>query len=144
MSSRPTMPAMEAEQGGSPKSWKKNSPQIPNMPLDEVPDGKDEKGNVEHHVFGAEAGIRFQAEAAFRIWAKRSARWTSSSPRNYPARVLSCCKKGLARLERALGQFLLDLHTDEHGYTEVNPPLMVRDESCMVRRNCQSLPKISS
>src|SRR5258707_1062593 len=37
-------------------------------------------------------------------------------------------KKGLARLERALGQFMLDLHTTEHGYTEVNPPLLVRDD----------------
>jgi seryl-tRNA synthetase len=38
-------------------------------------------------------------------------------------------KKGLARLERALGQFMLDLHTTEHGYTEVNPPLLVRDQT---------------
>jgi seryl-tRNA synthetase len=38
-------------------------------------------------------------------------------------------KKGLARLERALGQFMLDLHTTEHGYTEVNPPILVRDEA---------------
>ena len=38
-------------------------------------------------------------------------------------------KGGLARLERALGQFMLDLHTSEHGYTEVNPPLLVRDEA---------------
>ena len=37
-------------------------------------------------------------------------------------------KKGLARLERALGQFFLDVHTGEHGYTEVAPPLLVRDE----------------
>src|SRR5674476_1479724 len=38
-------------------------------------------------------------------------------------------QKGLARMERALGQFMLDLHTGEqHGYTEVNPPLLVRDE----------------
>ena len=37
-------------------------------------------------------------------------------------------KKGLARLERALGQFMLDVHTGEHGYTEVAPPLLVRDE----------------
>ena len=34
----------------------------------------------------------------------------------------------MARLERALGQFMLDLHTTEHGYTEVTPPLLVRDE----------------
>ena len=38
-------------------------------------------------------------------------------------------KGGLARLERALGQFMLDLHTNEHGYTEVSPPLLVRDEA---------------
>src|SRR5690606_5522399 len=38
-------------------------------------------------------------------------------------------KKGLARLERALGQFFLDVHTGEHGYTEVSPPLLVRDEA---------------
>ena len=38
-------------------------------------------------------------------------------------------KSGLARLERALGQFMLDVHTSEHGYTEVNPPLLVRDEA---------------
>jgi seryl-tRNA synthetase len=38
-------------------------------------------------------------------------------------------KKGLARLERAIGQFMLDLHTNEHGYTEVNPPLLVRDDA---------------
>ena len=37
-------------------------------------------------------------------------------------------KKGLARLERAIGQFMLDLHIDEHGYTEINPPLLVRNE----------------
>ncbi len=38
-------------------------------------------------------------------------------------------KRGLARLERALGQFMLDLHTGEHGYSEVNPPLLVRDDA---------------
>ncbi len=37
-------------------------------------------------------------------------------------------KKGLARLERAIGQFMLDLHTNEHGYTEINPPLLVRND----------------
>ena len=38
-------------------------------------------------------------------------------------------KGPLARLERALSQFMLDLHTSEHGYTEVNPPLLVRDDT---------------
>ncbi len=47
-------------------------------------------------------------------------------------------KGGLARLERALGQFMLDLHTTEHGYTEVQPPLLVRDEALFGTNN---LPK---
>src|SRR4029077_817041 len=37
-------------------------------------------------------------------------------------------KKGLARLERAIGQFMIDLHTNEHGYAEINPPLLVRND----------------
>ena len=50
-------------------------------------------------------------------------------------------QKGLARLERALGQFMLDLHTSEkHGYTEVNPPLMVRDD---VMFGTAQLPKFA-
>ncbi len=49
-------------------------------------------------------------------------------------------KKGLARLERALGQFMLDLHTTEHGYTEVAPPLMVQDE---VMFGTAQLPKFA-
>ena len=53
------------------------------------------------------------------IWARRSARWISRPRRSCPARASWCLKSGLARLERALGQFMLDLHTSEHGYTEV-------------------------
>ena len=50
-------------------------------------------------------------------------------------------KKGLARLERAIGQFLLDLHTNEHGYTEINPPLLVRDH---VMFGTGQLPKFAN
>src|SRR5262249_56072357 len=46
----------------------------------------------------------------------------------FPGGRFGVLKKGLARLERALGQFMLDVHTNEHGYTEVAPPLLVRDE----------------
>ena len=50
-------------------------------------------------------------------------------------------KGGLARLERALGQFMLDLHTQEHGYTEVNPPILVRDDAMF---GTAQLPKFKS
>ena len=49
-------------------------------------------------------------------------------------------KKGLARMERALGQFMLDLHTNEHGYVEVAPPLLVQDE---VMYGTAQLPKFA-
>src|SRR2546423_11573914 len=59
------------------------------------------------------------------------------------AEKLSCAnvvvlKKGLARLERAIGQFMLDLHTTEHGYDEINPPLLVKDD---VMYGTTQLPK---
>ena len=62
------------------------------------------------------------------ISATRSATWISRRPRSCRGARFVVLKKGLARLERAIGQFMLDLHTNEHGYTEINPPLLVRDE----------------
>ena len=54
-------------------------------------------------------------------------------------------QKGLARMERALGQFLLDLHTSEkHGYTEVNPPLLVRDDTMFGTAQLPKFAKINS
>ena len=50
-------------------------------------------------------------------------------------------KKGLARMERALGQFMLDLHTEEHGYTEVQPPLLVKDDALF---GTAQLPKFAA
>ena len=61
------------------------------------------------------------------ISATRSATWISRRPQNCRGARFVVLKKGLARLERAIGQFMLDLHTNEHGYTEINPPLLVRE-----------------
>lgn len=98
---------------------------IPNLPLPEVPVGPDETANVEHHSFGtpriiAGAKEHFElgealGEMDFEVAAKLSG-----------ARFV-VLKKRLARMERALSQFMLDLHTDVHGYTEVNPPVLVKD-----------------
>ena len=67
-----SMPVMEAEEKEASKALNEALAEIPNLPLDEVPDGKDEKDNVEHHRFGAKRDYAFRAEAAFRSW--RSAR----------------------------------------------------------------------
>jgi seryl-tRNA synthetase len=103
---------------------------LPNIPLDDVPVGKDEHDNVEVRRFGEELIAARQPQMGnkprehFEIGEKlgmmdfeRAARLSGSR--------FTVLKGQLARLERALGQFMLDLHTTEHGYTEVQPPLMV-------------------
>ncbi len=100
---------------------------IPNLPLDEVPYGKDEKDNVEHHRFGAKRNYAFTPKQHFELGEALSQMDFETAAKLSGARFV-VLKKGLARLERALGQFMLDAHTDEHGYTEVDPPLMVRDK----------------
>ncbi|HSM39949.1 MAG TPA: serine--tRNA ligase [Afifellaceae bacterium] len=111
---------------------------IPNVPLDDVPVGEDEAANVEvrkvgeprqfdgakeHYDLGETLGM-MDFEAAAKLAGSR----------------FVVLKGQLARLERALGQFMLDLHTGEHGYTEVAPPLLVRDE---VLYGTAQLPKFA-
>jgi seryl-tRNA synthetase len=99
---------------------------IPNLPLDEVPDGLDEQGNVQRHVFGSKPEYAFTAKPHDDLGGALGFMDFETAAKLSGARFV-VLKKGLARLERAIGQFMLDLHTNEHGYTEVNPPLMVRD-----------------
>ena len=101
---------------------------LPNRPLPDVPQGEDESDNLELRRFGEPRVIAGKAlehdalgealgEMDFaRAGAMAGARFT----------ILT---GALARLERALGQFMIDLHTREHGYVEVSPPLLVRDEA---------------
>ena len=100
---------------------------IPNVPLDDVPDGPDEHANVEHHRCGREGRVRVQAKQHFELGEALGLMDFETAAKLSGARFV-VLKGGLARMERALGQFMLDLHTAEHGYTEVNPPLMVRDD----------------
>jgi seryl-tRNA synthetase len=121
-----TMPQLEATAKAADEELAKELAAIPNLPLDDVPEGVDEHGNVQRHVFGKIRNYAFSPKSHddlggalgymdFEIAAKLSG-----------ARFV-VLKKGLARLDRAIGQCMLDLHTNEHGYTEINPPLLVRD-----------------
>jgi seryl-tRNA synthetase len=101
--------------------------QIPNMPLDDVPDGADASGNVEHHRFGAKRSYPFVPQQHFDLGEKLDQMDFETAAKLSGARFV-VLKSGLARLERTLAQFMLDVHTQEHGYTEVSPPLLVRDE----------------
>ena len=102
--------------------------EIPNLPLDDVPDGKDPADNVEHHRFGKAREFAFKPQQHFDLGEKLGQMDFETAAKLAGARFV-VLKSGLARLERALSQFMLDLHTSEHGYTEVNPPLLVRDEA---------------
>jgi seryl-tRNA synthetase len=121
------IPALEAEEKQASKELEDALAQIPNLPLDAVPDGKDESGNVEHHHFGAKRNYGFAPKQHFELGEALGQMDFETAAKLSGARFV-VLKSGLARLERALGQFMLDLHTGEHGYTEVNPPLLVRDE----------------
>ena len=112
---------------------------IPNLPLEDVPVGEDESDNVEYF------GRNGSPETAAKDRPKKPT--YSFAPKEHfetgealgmmdfeVAAKLSgarfvVLKSQLARLERAIGQFMLDLHVDEHGYTEVEPPYLVRDDA---------------
>jgi seryl-tRNA synthetase len=102
---------------------------IPNLPLPapDVPDGKEERDNFEHHHFDVKRDFNFVPKQHFELGEALGQMDFETAAKLSGARfvVLRC---DLARLERALGQFMLDLHTSEHGYAEVNPPLLVRDQ----------------
>ena len=124
-----SIPKMEAEEKEASKALDEALAQIPNLPLPEVPDGKDEHGNVEHHRFGAKREYSFTPKQHFELGEALGQMDFETAAKLSGARFV-VLKKGLARLERALGQFFLDVHTSTpHNYTEVAPPLLVRDET---------------
>src|SRR6266852_3810912 len=122
-----TMPQLEAATKAAEEELATELAAIPNLPLDEVPDGADEHGNVVRHHFGAVRNYAFPPKPHDDLGGALGFMDFETAAKLSGARFV-VLKKGLARLERAIGQFMLDLHTNEHGYTEVNPPLLVRDE----------------
>ena len=121
-----TMPQLEAAAKAADEELARELAAIPNLPLDDVPDGVDEHGNVQRHVFGKIRNYAFNPKPHDDLGGALGFMDFETAAKLSGARFV-VLKKGLARLERAIGQFLLDLHTNEHGYTEINPPLMVRD-----------------
>jgi seryl-tRNA synthetase len=126
------VPALEAQEKAAVEALNAQLAAIPNTPLDEVPDGADEHGNVLLHAHGVkpeERGLltgvndpkeHFElGEALGQMDFETAAKLSGSR--------FVVLERQIARLSRAIGQFMLDTHTEEHGYTEVNPPLLVRD-----------------
>ena len=100
----------------------------PNTPLAETPVGKDEHDNIETRVVGAKPAMDFAPKEHFELGEALGLMDFDVAAKMSGARFV-VLKGPLARMERALMQFMLDLHTDEHGYMEVDPPLLVRDEA---------------
>jgi seryl-tRNA synthetase len=121
------IPALEAEEKQASAELDKALAEIPNLPLDEVPDGADETANCEHHHFGAKRNYAFTPKQHFELGEALGMMDFETAAKLSGARFV-VLNRGLARMERAIGQFFLDVHTTDHGYTEVAPPLLVRDE----------------
>src|SRR5579863_3039577 len=122
-----SIPALEADERKTTEELNAALAEIPNLPQDDVPDGKDANDNVEHHHFGAKRNYAFAPKQHFDLGEALGQMDFETAAKLSGSRFV-VLKNGLARLERALGQFMLDVHTSEHGYTEVAPPLLVRDE----------------
>src|SRR5258706_2241524 len=101
---------------------------IPNLPAPDVPVGADEKANVEIRSFGEKPGMNFKPKEHFELGEALGQMDFEAAAKMSGARFV-VLKKQLARLERAIAQFMLDLHTEQFGYTEASPPVMVRDQA---------------
>lgn len=101
---------------------------IPNLLLDDVPDGEDEDANVERHKVGEPKRFNFEPKEHYELGEALGHMDFETATKIAGSRFV-VLKSDIARLERALGQYMLDLHTREHGFTEVVAPLLVRSEA---------------
>jgi len=101
---------------------------IPNIPLEDVPAGADEADNVLYRTHGNRPEMGNDPNEHFELGEELGGMDFEGAAALSGSRFV-VLKNDVARLERALGQFMLDLHTQEHGYVEVSPPLLVRDDA---------------
>ncbi|HWA17882.1 MAG TPA: serine--tRNA ligase, partial [Devosia sp.] len=112
---------------------------MPNLPKDDVPPGEDEAANVEYFGQNGNAATAAKVRPAKPSFSFRPKEHYETGEAlgmmdfETAAKIsgsrFTVLKGGLARMERALGQFMLDMHTNEHGYTEVQPPLLVKSDA---------------
>ena len=112
---------------------------IANIPHADVPDGRDETGNAEQRRWGEPPRFSFKPREHYELGEALGMMDFERASRISGARF-TVLRGPLARLERALAQFMLDLHTGEFGYTEASPPMLVRDQAAFGTGN---LPKFA-
>ncbi len=120
------MAAAEAEEQALARALDDQLAREPNLPAADVPDGPDESANRVERTVGQRKNFDFAARQHFEIGEALGLMDFEVAAKISGARFV-VLRGALARLERALGQFMLDLHTSENGYIEVAPPLLVRD-----------------
>jgi seryl-tRNA synthetase len=101
---------------------------IPNIPADDVPQGEDEAGNIERHRWGTPRAFDFPVKDHVELGARHGWLDADTAAKLSGARF-TVLRGQLARLHRALAQFMLDLHAGEHGYEETSVPLIVNADS---------------
>ena len=121
-------PGLDAAQGEAARTLDDRLAAIPNRPKPDVPEGADEHGNVEYRRFDASRERLGEGRQHFELGEATGLMDFEAAAKLSGSRFV-VLKGQLARLERALGQFMLDLHTGEHGYLEVAPPILVRGEA---------------
>jgi len=112
---------------------------VPNLPFEDVPDGEDEDDNVEIRIVGDKPAFDFEAKDHVDIGEGLGLLDFEGASKLSGSRFV-VTRGALARMERALAAMMLDMHTEEFGYTEVNPPLLVRDDAAF---GTGQLPKFS-
>jgi seryl-tRNA synthetase len=121
-----SVPELETAEREANAALEKRLAEIPNLPGADVPEGQDEHGNVEKSRFGSPRNFP-QPKEHYELGEAMGLMDFETAAKLSGSRFV-VLKGQIARLERALGQFMMDLHTTEHGYTEVAPPLLVRDD----------------
>ena len=122
------LPDLEERERSTSREMQEFLSSIPNIPLDDVPDGKDESDNVEQRLVGDKPEFDFKPLDHTDIGEGLGLMDFSTATKLSGARFV-VLRGALARLERALASFMLDIHTQEFGYQEIAPPLLVREDS---------------
>ncbi len=103
---------------------------LPNLPMEDIPDGEDEDDNVEIHRWGTPPEFDFDPVEHFEIAGVKPGMDFETAAKLSGSRFV-LMSGAVARLHRALAQFMLDVHTTENGLTETIPPVLVRDEAML-------------
>ncbi len=127
-----SLPELEREEKALRDSLAGMLASLPNAPAKDVPDGMDESDNVEIRRWGEPrpaGGARQHFDLGEGLEAPSGPAMDFETAAKMSGARFALLRGALARLERALGQFMLDLHTTEFGYEEISPPYLVRDEA---------------